>query len=287
MLSKDLEVTLNRAYKDARSKRHEFMTVEHLLLALLDNEAAAAVLRACSVDINKLRKHLQEFVNSSTPLLVEGEAERETQPTLGFQRVLQRAVFHVQSSGKNEVTGANVLVAIFSEQESQAVYYLREQGIARIDVVNFVTHGISKSGSEESPLDHREQESEQEQRAGEESSSNNPLEAYATNLNLLAKEGRIDPLVGRLQEVERVSQILIRRRKNNPLLVGESGVGKTAIAEGLARLIIDGEVPEVLANCTVYSLDLGALLAGTKYRGDFEKRFKSLLAELKKRDGAI
>ncbi|MEZ5494870.1 MAG: ATP-dependent Clp protease ATP-binding subunit ClpA [Pseudomonadales bacterium] len=288
MLSKDLEVTLNRAYKDARSKRHEFMTVEHLLLALLDNDAATAVLRACSADCNKLRKHLVEFINSTTPLLVEGEAERETQPTLGFQRVLQRAVFHVQSSGKTEVTGANVLVAIFSEQESQAVYYLREQGIARIDVVNFVTHGISKTdGGEESSSESREQDSDAEVRSGDEGTSNNPLEAYATNLNALAKEGRIDPLVGRLQEVERVSQILIRRRKNNPLLVGESGVGKTAIAEGLARLIVDGEVPEVLANSTVYSLDLGSLLAGTKYRGDFEKRFKSLLAELKKRDGAI
>lgn len=286
MLSKDLEVTLNHAFKGARSKRHEFMTVEHLLLALLDNEAASNVLQACVADLPKLRRQLAEFIDKTTPLIPEGDLDRETQPTLGFQRVLQRAVFHVQSSGKNEVTGANVLVAIFSEQESQAVYCLREQGVARIDVVNFVTHGISKING------HNEQHGQQEQgqdeeRTGEESSGADPLESYAANLNELARQGRIDPLVGRLQEVERVSQILTRRRKNNPLLVGESGVGKTAIAEGLARLIVDGQVPEVLAHCTVYSLDLGSLLAGTKYRGDFEKRFKALLAELKKRDGAI
>lgn len=286
MLSKDLEVTLNHAFKGARSKRHEFMTVEHLLLALLDNEAASNVLNACVADLTKLRRQLAEFIDSTTPLIPEGDADRETQPTLGFQRVLQRAVFHVQSSGKNEVTGANVLIAIFSEQESQAVYCLREQGVARIDVVNFVTHGISKiNGHNEQHGQH--EQSQDEERSGEENSGSDPLESYASNLNELARQGKIDPLVGRLQEVERVSQILTRRRKNNPLLVGESGVGKTAIAEGLARLIVDKQVPDILAHCVVYSLDLGSLLAGTKYRGDFEKRFKALLAELKKRDGAI
>jgi ATP-dependent Clp protease ATP-binding subunit ClpA len=287
MLSKDLEITLNRAYKGARAKRHEFMTVEHLLLALLDNDVATSVLQACATDLSKLRKQLIDFIDSTTPLIPDGNSERETQPTLGFQRVLQRAVFHVQSSGKNEVTGANVLVAIYSEQESQAVYLLREQGVARIDVVNYVTHGISKISGSNEPSSQPDHSHEEEARSGEDSTANNPLESYATNLNQLAREGRIDPLVGRLQEVERVSQILIRRRKNNPLLVGESGVGKTAIAEGLARLIVDRQVPDVLADCTVYSLDLGSLLAGTKYRGDFEKRFKALLAELKKRDGAI
>ena len=286
MLSKDLEVTLNHAFKGARSKRHEFMTVEHLLLALLDNEAASNVLQACVADLTKLRRQLAEFIDSTTPLIPEGDADRETQPTLGFQRVLQRAVFHVQSSGKNEVTGANVLVAIFSEQESQAVYCLREQGVARIDVVNFVTHGISKIDGHHEQHGQSEQ-SQDEERSNEENGGSDPLESYAANLNELARQGKIDPLVGRLQEVERVSQILTRRRKNNPLLVGESGVGKTAIAEGLARLIVDKQVPEILANCVVYSLDLGSLLAGTKYRGDFEKRFKALLAELKKRDGAI
>jgi ATP-dependent Clp protease ATP-binding subunit ClpA len=285
MLSKDLEVTLNHAFKGARSKRHEFMTVEHLLLALLDNEAASNVLQACVADLVKLRRQLAEFIDSTTPLIPESDLDRETQPTLGFQRVLQRAVFHVQSSGKNEVTGANVLVAIFSEQESQAVYCLREQGVARIDVVNFVTHGISKINGHNEQHGHQEQ-NQDEERSSEEGGSD-PLESYAANLNELARQGRIDPLVGRLQEVERVSQILTRRRKNNPLLVGESGVGKTAIAEGLARLIVDKQVPDILANCVVYSLDLGSLLAGTKYRGDFEKRFKALLAELKKREGAI
>lgn len=289
MLSKDLEVTLNLAFKGARNKRHEFMTVEHLLLALLDNESAAAVLRACGADLITLRRELNEFVNSTTPLISEVDSDRETQPTLGFQRVLQRAVFHVQSSGKLEVTGANVLVAIFSEQESQAVYYLKQQNIARIDVVNFITHGIHKmAGGTGFHQDSSSQQdgSDEEATAGE-SSSQNPLEAYATNLNEAATLGRIDPLVGREIEVERVCQILSRRRKNNPLLVGESGVGKTAIAEGLARRIVDGQVPEVLANSVVYSLDLGSLLAGTKYRGDFEKRFKSLLNELKKQVNSI
>lgn len=281
MLSKELETSLNLAFKGARAKRHEFMTVEHLLLALLDNEAAIQVLRACDADLGSLRRHLLEFVDSTTPIMPDDGDDRETQPTLGFQRVLQRAVFHVQSSGKREVTGANVLVSIFSEQESQAVYCLRQQGVARIDVVNYLTHGITKV---DSPSDNH---SEGDADNAEPVSGHEMLDSFAVNLNELARQGRIDPLIGRLQEVERVSQILIRRRKNNPLLVGESGVGKTAIAEGLARLIVDGQVPAVLADSVVYSLDLGALLAGTKYRGDFEKRFKGLLAELKKQPGAI
>ncbi|WP_439134567.1 ATP-dependent Clp protease ATP-binding subunit ClpA [Pseudomaricurvus sp.] len=287
MLSKDLEVTLNLAFKGARSKRHEFMTVEHLLLALIDNDSAASVLRACGADLNALRKDLIEFVDSTTPLIPENDTERETQPTLGFQRVLQRAVFHVQSSGKKEVTGANVLVAIFSEQESQAVYYLKQQSVARIDVVNFITHGISKVAGHDEHHDDPAQDLGDETSIGGDSPSQSPLESYATNLNEEAMLGRIDPLVGRQNEVERVCQILTRRRKNNPLLVGESGVGKTAIAEGLAKRIVDGEVPEVLAASVVYSLDLGSLLAGTKYRGDFEKRFKGLLAELRKQDHAV
>ncbi len=291
MLSKELEITLNMAFKGARSKRHEFMTVEHLLLALLDNESAAAVLRSCGANLNILRQELLEFVDSTTPLIPEADDQRETQPTLGFQRVLQRAVFHVQSSGKNEVTGANVLVAIFSEQESQAVYYLKQQSIARIDVVNYITHGITKvSGGNGSDHNHdsSHDHGEEENVVGTpEGAASDPLDSYATNLNELARSGKIDPLVGREMEVERVVQILSRRRKNNPLLVGESGVGKTAIAEGLARKIIDGEVPEILSKSVVYSLDLGSLLAGTKYRGDFEKRFKALLAELKKRDRAV
>ncbi|MDO3382059.1 ATP-dependent Clp protease ATP-binding subunit ClpA [Gilvimarinus algae] len=288
MLSKDLEVTLNMAFKGARSKRHEFMTVEHLLLALIDNESAAMVLRACGADLVVLRRELIEFVDSTTPLLPENDEERETQPTLGFQRVLQRAVFHVQSSGKQEVTGANVLVAIFSEQESQAVYYLKQQSIARIDVVNYITHGIQKvAGHEHGSSEDSAQDQHDEESLGVEQTSQSPLENYATNLNELAAAGRIDPLIGRDFELERVSQILSRRRKNNPLLVGESGVGKTAIAEGLAKRIVDGDVPEALASSVVYSLDMGALLAGTKYRGDFEKRFKGLLHELKKQQHSI
>jgi len=291
MLSKDLEVTLNLAFKGARSKRHEFMTVEHLLLALIDNESAAGVLRACGTNLHNLRKELIEFVDSTTPLIPESDQERETQPTLGFQRVLQRAVFHVQSSGKKEVTGANVLVAIFSEQESQAVYYLKQQSVARIDIVNYITHGISKvSGIGDDGSEHGaepDNESQEGDVAGGESPGKSPLESYALNLNEQASLGRIDPLVGRSSELERVSQILARRRKNNPLLVGESGVGKTAIAEGLAKRIVDGDVPDILKNSVVYSLDLGSLLAGTKYRGDFEKRFKGLLAELRKKEHAI
>ncbi|MAF17322.1 MAG: ATP-dependent Clp protease ATP-binding subunit ClpA [Marinomonas sp.] len=282
MLDKELEQTLNNAFKAARDKRHEFMTVEHLLLALIDNTAASKVLEACGVTLETLSKELEEFVDSTTPLIPEGDQEREVQPTLGFQRVLQRAVFHVQSSGKREVTGANVLVAMFSEQESQAVYLLRRHNVARIDVVNFVAHGISKLGdasSQEDSVEHDDEDGEDTAKA--------PLQKYATNLNEEAKAGRIDRLIGRQYEVERVVQTLSRRRKNNPLLVGESGVGKTAIAEGLAKRIVDGEVPEVIADGVVYSLDLGALLAGTKYRGDFEKRLKHLLGELKKLPNAI
>jgi ATP-dependent Clp protease ATP-binding subunit ClpA len=284
MLDKDLEATLNDAFKGAQSKRHEFMTVEHLLLALLDNADAMLVIKACGGDLNGLRGELIEFVDATTPLIPEEEAERDTQPTLGFQRVIQRAAFHVQSSGKAEVSGANVMVALFSEQESQAVYFLKMQNIARLDVVNFITHGISKISGDEG-------DNVPGSPAGEEALAEdedaNPLDSFATNLNVEAEEGRIDPLIGRLQEVERVSQILARRRKNNPLLVGESGVGKTAIAEGLAKLIVDEEVPDILKGSVVYSLDMGSLLAGTKYRGDFEKRLKALLAELKQREGAI
>ncbi len=286
MLSKDLELTLNEAFREARGKRHEFMTVEHLLLALLDNNDAIRVLKACGADIKALRGDLVEFVDATTPLIPEDNDERETQPTLGFQRVLQRAVFHVQSSGRSEVTGANVLVAIFSEQESQAVYFLKTQSIARLDVVNYITHGISKVSEDNEggePGAPGAEGAAVEEGEGE----GNPLDNFATNLNEEARAGRIDPLIGRIPEVERVAQILARRRKNNPLLVGESGVGKTAIAEGLAKMIVDGEVPEMLKDSVVYSLDLGALLAGTKYRGDFEKRFKGLLANLKKREGAI
>ena len=285
MLSNNLEQSLNDAFRGARAKRHEFMTVEHLLLALLDNNDAIRVLKACGADIGGLRGDLVEFVDATTPLIPEDEEDRDTQPTLGFQRVLQRAVFHVQSSGKSEVTGANVLVAIFSESESQAVFFLKTQSVARLDVVNYITHGISKVSGENDSSE-PEPSADGEAQLGEEGESN-PLDSYATNLNKEAAEGHIDPLIGRVPEVERVAQILARRRKNNPLLVGESGVGKTAIVEGLAKKIVDGDVPEMLKDAVVYSLDLGALLAGTKYRGDFEKRFKGLLAELKKRDHAI
>ncbi|WP_372749710.1 AAA family ATPase, partial [Litorivivens sp.] len=282
MLSRDLEATLGQAFKEARTKGHEFMTVEHLLLALLDNDSANKVMVSCGADIGQLRFDLVEFIEATTPLIPENDMERETQPTLGFQRVLQRAVFHVQSSGKQEVTGANVLVAIFSEQESQAVFFLKQQNIARLDVVNYLSHGISRVGDDE----HRNTAEKVDEEAAE-GASDRPLDQFAVNLNDEALAGRIDPLVGRIDEVTRVAQILSRRRKNNPLLVGESGVGKTAIAEGLAKLIVDGEVPDILKESVVYSLDLGALLAGTKYRGDFEKRFKGLLADLKKREGAI
>ncbi len=284
MLSKDLEATLNYAFKGAKKKRHEYMTVEHLLLALLDNEVASNVLIACDCDLSKLRSKLVDFVDTTTPLIPESESSLETQPTMGFQRVLQRAVFHVQSSGKREVTGANVLVAIFSEQESQAVHFLKQQDAARIDIVNFMTHGISKIPGHDDPA---ESSGAQQGEEGIADSSSNPLDSFATNLNTEAEQGRVDPLIGREDEVTRVIQVLSRRRKNNALLVGESGVGKTAVAEGLAKLIVEKTVPEVLAESVIYSLDLGALLAGTKYRGDFEKRFKALLAELKKNEHAI
>ncbi len=283
MLSKDLELTLNLAFRDARAKRHEFMTVEHLLLALLDNETALQVLKSCGADLNALRRDLAHFIEETTPLIPVHDTHKETQPTLGFQRVLQRAVFHVQSSSKKEVTGANVLVAIFSEQESQAVYFLKQQSVARIDVVNYISHGIAKVNDPQS----QEPQESQDEDGFTESQAPSQLDAYTSNLNEQARQGRIDPLVGREAEIERAIQVLCRRRKNNPLLVGEPGVGKTAIAEGLAWLIVEGKVPEAIAQSTVYSLDLGALLAGTKYRGDFEKRFKGLLSELKKKEGAI
>jgi len=282
MISKELEQTLNNAFKDAREKKHEFVTVEHLLLSLLDNSAASSVLKACGANLDQLRDDLGQFVDDTTPQLVQDD-DRETQPTLGFQRVLQRAVFQVQSSGKKEVTGANVLVAIFSEQESQAVYFLNKQNVTRLDVVNYISHGISKVHGE----DESQNISPADEDMGGESPQKSPLENYATNLNELARQGKIDPLIGRKAELERTIQIICRRRKNNPLLVGEAGVGKTAIAEGLAKKIVDKEVPEVISNATVYSLDLGALLAGTKYRGDFEKRLKALLTQLQKEENAI
>ena len=285
MLSKELELTLNSAFQQARDKMHEFMTVEHLLLALMDNESASGVLLACGARMDELRKDLGQFLEQNTPLLYQGD-ERETQPTLGFQRVLQRAVFHVQSSGRKEVGGGNVLVAIFSEKDSQAVYFLNKQNITRLDVVNYISHGISKVGeSEEGDAVPPGAAGAEEE--GSSDASRSPLESFATNLNQEARMGKIDPLIGRDLEVERTLQILCRRRKNNPLYVGEAGVGKTAIAEGLAKKIVDGEVPQVLSDATIYSLDLGALLAGTKYRGDFEKRLKAVLAQLRKEPGAV
>ncbi|MBQ4799045.1 ATP-dependent Clp protease ATP-binding subunit ClpA [Pseudoalteromonas sp. MMG006] len=283
MLNKDLELTLNAAFREARTRRHEFMTVEHLLLALLDNPSAGEALNACGVDISGLKTELLEFIDETTPVIPDLEEERETQPTLGFQRVLQRAVFHVQSSGKNEVTGVNVLVAIFSEQESQAVYLLKKSDISRLDIVNFISHGISKADDElgdDTDDIHEEVQEVQNEEASK-------LDSFTTNLNAQARDGNIDPLIGRDSEVERTVQVLCRRKKNNPLLVGEAGVGKTAIAEGLAYRIVNEQVPEVIADAVVYSLDMGALLAGTKYRGDFEKRFKSLLKELQAKPGSI
>lgn len=275
MLNKDLEVTLNLAFQQARDARHEYMTVEHLLLALIDNPAAQEALIACGANLDKLRDEVASFIQQTTPIIADIDDDKETQPTLGFQRVLQRAVFHVQSSGRNEVNGANVLVAIFSEQESQAVYLLRRCDISRLDVVNFISHGFAKNDDAES---HQDQERIEDQSEGNEERS--MLSQFASNLNQLAKQGIIDPLIGRDQEIERAIQTLCRRRKNNPLLVGEAGVGKTAIAEGLAYRIVNKQVPDVMLEATVYSLDLGSLLAGTKYRGDFEKRFKNLLKEL-------
>ncbi len=285
MLGKELEFTLNMAFKEAREKGHEFLTVEHMLLALLDNVSALNVLRSCGTDLLLLRGELEKYIAETTPLLSDQDT-RETQPTLGFQRVLQRAIFHVQSSGTDEVTGANVLVAIFSEQESQAVYLLHTQDISRLDVVNFISHGIAKVDGYES-IEQKKEQLDDEQAQVKENKEKSPLELYATNLNQRAEQGKIDPLVGRDKELERSIQILSRRRKNNPLLVGEAGVGKTAIAEGLAKKIVEGDVPETLQNETIYSLDLGALVAGTKYRGDFEKRFKSLLAELESNENII
>jgi ATP-dependent Clp protease ATP-binding subunit ClpA len=284
MLSKELEYSLNQAFKEARAKRHEYMTVEHLLLSLLDNPTAARVLRACGADAARLRQEIGTFIDETTPL-IQGDTSRETQPTLGFQRVLQRAVFHVQSAGKKEVTGANVLVALFSEQDSQAVYLLNQQDITRLDVVNYISHGISKVPGENPEDESHGGEAEDGRDAEKEGAS--PLESFATNLNALAQRGRIDPLIGRAAEIERTLQILCRRRKNNPLFVGEAGVGKTAIAEGLAKKIVDGDVPEVLADAVIYSLDLGGLVAGTKYRGDFEKRLKAVLAQLRRQPHAI
>ena len=282
MLSSELEICLNEAFQGAREARHEFMTVEHLLLAIIDTPKVREILRACGADAARLRNELKDFVDQTTPRLKQDD-DREVQPTLGFQRVLQRAVFHVQSSGKKEVAVANVLVAIFSEKHSHAAYLLGLQEISRLDVVNFISHGLSKSEDAPRPAEEAPAQTESERDAEGASA----LEKYATNLNKLAQEGRIDPLIGRALEIERTVEILCRRRKNNPLYVGEAGVGKTALVEGLARMIVEGKVPDVLADSTVYSLDLGSLIAGTKYRGDFEKRLKGVLAEIKKQPGAI
>ncbi|MDO9314954.1 MAG: ATP-dependent Clp protease ATP-binding subunit ClpA [Burkholderiaceae bacterium] len=287
MIAQELEVSLHMAFVEARQQRHEFITVEHLLMALLDNPSAAEVLRACSANVDDLRKSLAQFIKENTPT-VGGTDEVDTQPTLGFQRVIQRAIMHVQStgSGKKEVTGANVLVAIFGEKDSHAVYYLHQQGVTRLDVVNFIAHGIKKSDPPEAakPSDSA---SSSDSEKDESDGKGSPLEQFTQNLNQLARDGKIDPLIGREHEVERVIQILCRRRKNNPLLVGEAGVGKTAIAEGLAWRITEGDVPEVLANATVFSLDMGALLAGTKYRGDFEQRLKGVLKVLKDQPNSV
>jgi ATP-dependent Clp protease ATP-binding subunit ClpA len=281
MIAQELEVSLHMAFMEARQKRHEFITVEHLLLAMLDNPSASEVLRACGANIEELRKLLTDFINEHTPV-VSGE-DVDTQPTLGFQRVIQRAILHVQSSGKKEVTGANVLVAIFGEKDSHAVYFLHQKGVTRLDVVNFISHGITKVPQAAPAKQQQEADAESDQ----EQTQGGALESYTVNLNALAISGKIDPLIGRAHELERVIQILCRRRKNNPLLVGEAGVGKTAIAEGLARRIIEGDVPEILGRCQVYALDMGALLAGTKYRGDFEQRLKAVLKQLTDNPNAI
>ena len=280
MIAQELEVSLHMAFVEARQKRHEFITVEHLLLALLDNPSAAETLRACGGNVELLRKDLVRFIEEHTPS-IEGKDDIDTQPTLGFQRVIQRAILHVQSSGKKEVNGANVLVAIFGEKDSHAVYYLQKQGITRLDVVNFISHGISKVPQQPA---RSEPEAEAE---GEQQPAPGSLESYTVNLNAQALQGKIDPLIGRATELERVIQTLCRRRKNNPLLVGEAGVGKTAIAEGLARRIVENDVPEILANAKVYALDMGALLAGTKYRGDFEQRLKAVIKQLSENPNAI
>lgn len=281
MIAQELEVSLHTAFVEARQKRHEFITVEHLLLALIDNPTASDALRACGAQLEALRLELTRFVEEHTPVVEDG-SEAETQPTLGFQRVIQRAILHVQSSGKKEVTGASVLVAIFGEKDSHAVYFLQKQNVSRLDLVNFISHGISKV-----PRDSAKAQGDDGEPDKNDKTQNSPLEQYTINLNVLAQQGKIDPLIGRERELERVVQILCRRRKNNPLLVGEAGVGKTAIAEGLARRIVDKDVPDVLAEATVYSLDMGALLAGTKYRGDFEQRLKGVLKTLKDNPHAI
>ncbi len=282
MLSSELEYCLNEAFQRAREERHEFITVEHLLLALLDTPQVIEALKACGAEIGRLRRELKEFIDDSTPRVQDGDVDADVQHTLGFQRVLQRAVFHVQSSGKKEVSPLNVLVAIFSEKQSQAVYLLGQQDIARLDIVNYISHGVSRAPGAK-PDGEEGVTMEGEPGAADGSA----LERFTTNLNALAREGRIDPLIGREHEIERTVQILCRRRKNNPLYVGEAGVGKTALAEGLARLIVEEKVPEVLRESTIYALDMGALIAGTKYRGDFEKRLKSVVTELKKQPGAV
>ena len=286
MIAQELEVSLHMAFVEARQKRHEFITVEHLLLALLDNPSAAEVLRACSANIETLRRELTDFIGEHTPT-VEGDEDIDTQPTLGFQRVIQRAILHVQSSGKKEVTGANVLVAIFGEKESHAVYFLQRQEVSRLDVVNFISHGIAKGGSSSAPEAPKGNEAEHEAPESEGTPAGGALENFTQNLNQLALMGKIDPLIGRDKEVERVIQTLCRRRKNNPLLVGEAGVGKTAIAEGLARRVVEGRIPDVLVDAQVYALDMGALLAGTKYRGDFEQRLKAVLKQLLENEHSI
>jgi ATP-dependent Clp protease ATP-binding subunit ClpA len=281
MIAQELEVSLHMAFVEARQKRHEFITVEHLLLALCDNPSASEVLKACAAKIDELKKALSDFVMQHTPT-VAGTGEVDTQPTLGFQRVIQRAILHVQSSGKKEVTGANVLVAIYGEKDSHAVYFLHQQGVSRLDVVNYISHGITKAPQQPGQREENESESE-----APEAQTGGALESFTQNLNQLAIDGKIDPLIGRESELERVVQILCRRRKNNPLLVGEAGVGKTAIAEGLAKRIVDGQVPEILAKAQVYALDMGALLAGTKYRGDFEQRLKAVLKQLVDNPNAV
>lgn len=287
MLDKELEYTLNAAFKEARTKRHEFVTVEHLLLALLDNSSVIDVLKGCGANLNRLRQNVAEFVERMTPVIPSHVHDRDTQPTLGFQRVIQRAVFQVQSAGKTEVLGANVLAAILSEQESQSVYFIRQENVSRLDVINYIAHGSNKPAAKIPPhlrdIGHFSEEGENAQEEG----GSSPLELYTTNLNAKAQAGLIDPVVGREEETGRVIQVLCRRRKNNALLVGEAGVGKTAIAEGLAKAIVEGMVPDVLANSVIYSLDLGSLLAGTKYRGDFEKRLKAVLHQIKEQKGSI
>lgn len=279
MIAQELEVSLHMAFMDARQKRHELITVEHLLLAMIDNPTAAEVLRACGAKLEVLRTELSQYIEEHTPTVI-GLEDVDTQPTLGFQRVIQRAMLHVQSSGKKEVTGANVLVAIFGEKDSHAVFFLHQQGVTRLDVVNFISHGVSKI-AETAKVEGLDQDVDAE------TAPNGALENYAQNLNAQVLAGKIDPLIGRGPELERVVQTLCRRRKNNPLLVGEAGVGKTAIAEGLARRIVEKEIPDVLANAVVYSLDMGALLAGTKYRGDFEQRLKAVMKQLAENPNAI